>query len=1054
MFVKSSNNNLGIGKFIRMDENKICEVEYFDLPHRQPIVEKIHAELITVTQDLLLLNSRVYHHRPDGSWIIGKYITRQNNIVWVKFGSRDDLYSLPIEQTYIRCNKPIDDPLFMLQHGIFETPRFYEGRLSFISEMMKQRANCFGMTALLSSAINLVDHQINTTKKILHDPIQRYLLADEVGLGKTIEAGVLIRQHVLDNHDFQPILILVPAQLKLQWIEELKQRFFLDEFIQTKIFIITSEELSIDDLDTEWDMLVIDEAHHIANYATFPENSTEREIFAMVENIAVKTEKLFLLSATPALHNESAFLTMLSLLDPVNHNLGNLDAFKEKITNMKTISLYASGISLKSDNGSIYLSAKALIDVLGEDDIYLTEQLKQLMNNILNEDWNIVSRNSSILALNSYISEKFKVHHRIARTRRDLKTTLTPGRGGLQVFQSENTDFKSVDDMFYDLHQAILINFEDNYALELFEIYFKYYLALSRKFTSIIKYRMGDVEEQNSISLHEQEVLTRFPVNNSESSILSQILEIWESNLDEIMVDLVSRLKDLCQQSKIILFCENDDVDYIYQKLYEDRPIDNWVLKHQADDIFGFDDFNKPDWYQFFSNANSKILVCGQDGEEGLNLQENDSVVFHFSIPLAVNRIEQRIGRVDRYQRSTGKPVESYIIMPVNSLYLSSWINFIDKSFKVFDRSIASLQYLIEREKYSILRNFTPDDSEKFKRFTAGFTGEDGVIEKEIKEIKDFEFINSIEMDSKLCAGSFAFDENGEEIFQNVNKLIKDSYKFKCNGQNSVKTYIFNPDYAELSKDLFIDGFLQDMQPQGNSHTITYTFDREYAVSNKFSIARIGNSFFEGINEVCEKDARGMTYGFWRQLPGYPVDSLFLRIDCLLEANLDNLKEEDNYHAIRRRADSLLPPLWKRLYFDRQLYQVTDEETLAILNRPYIKNQNGYHNHIDFNLAQKINHRESVWLNSLNRLGVYQQDWINLCEDLRLNINYVDFFKEYLNSKTIEAESALEIKRKLTEHNAELKPDLHLEEEIYERIKNPSVKIIATGGIIISPNRP
>ena len=78
-----------------------------------------------------------------------------------------------------------------------------------------------GMSALLSSAIELEAHQVEVIRRVLQDPIQRYLLADEVGLGKTVEAGVLIRQCFLDGGANTQVVWLPPApwaRMKQAWL--------------------------------------------------------------------------------------------------------------------------------------------------------------------------------------------------------------------------------------------------------------------------------------------------------------------------------------------------------------------------------------------------------------------------------------------------------------------------------------------------------------------------------------------------------------------------------------------------------------------------------------------------------------------------------------------------------------------------------------------------------------------------------------------------------------------------------------------------------------------
>ncbi|MCV6072035.1 SNF2-related protein, partial [Escherichia coli] len=76
-----------------------------------------------------------------------------------------------------------------------------------------------------SSAVELEPHQLAVVRRVLQDKDPKYILADEVGLGKTIEAGMVIREHALEATGHVSMLIAVPAPLVSQWREELAERF-------------------------------------------------------------------------------------------------------------------------------------------------------------------------------------------------------------------------------------------------------------------------------------------------------------------------------------------------------------------------------------------------------------------------------------------------------------------------------------------------------------------------------------------------------------------------------------------------------------------------------------------------------------------------------------------------------------------------------------------------------------------------------------------------------------------------------------------------------------
>ena len=118
-------------------------------------------------------------------------------------------------------------------------------RVRLMGHLIRQRALSMGMTGLLSAPISLERHQVEVIRRVLQDPVQRYLLADEVGLGKTVEAGVIVRQHLLDNPESHHVLVIVPSSLVEQWSAELKMRCQVGVDFGHRIEIISSKRFKI-----------------------------------------------------------------------------------------------------------------------------------------------------------------------------------------------------------------------------------------------------------------------------------------------------------------------------------------------------------------------------------------------------------------------------------------------------------------------------------------------------------------------------------------------------------------------------------------------------------------------------------------------------------------------------------------------------------------------------------------------------------------------------------------------------------------------------------------
>lgn len=173
-------------------------------------------------------------------------------------------------------------------------------------------------------------HQVETARRVLQDLRGRAILADEVGLGKTIEAGLVIKEYQLRNLA-KRILILVPASLVLQWTRELNEKFRIGAHAQKKTYAWTEYDVIVASLDaakrdphrtyvldTDWDMLIVDEAHKLKNSKT--------KNWQLVNQIS--TKYMLLLTATPVQNNLQELHTLITLLKP--GHLGNTVDFAAK----------------------------------------------------------------------------------------------------------------------------------------------------------------------------------------------------------------------------------------------------------------------------------------------------------------------------------------------------------------------------------------------------------------------------------------------------------------------------------------------------------------------------------------------------------------------------------------------------------------------------------------------------------------------------------------------------------------------------------------------------
>ena len=192
------------------------------------------------------------------------------------------------------------------------------------------------LRGLSGTRVSLIPHQLYIAHEVSQRYAPRVLLADEVGLGKTIEAGMIIHQQLVCEHAGR-VLIIVPESLVHQWFVELLRRFNLhfsifdqeryqaslesneqqnpfhdDQLVLCSLAFITEHAQVLEDaLAANWDMLVVDEAHHL----DWQVEEVSAEYLA-VERLADSINSVLLLTATPEQLGKAGHFARLRLLDP------------------------------------------------------------------------------------------------------------------------------------------------------------------------------------------------------------------------------------------------------------------------------------------------------------------------------------------------------------------------------------------------------------------------------------------------------------------------------------------------------------------------------------------------------------------------------------------------------------------------------------------------------------------------------------------------------------------------------------------------------------------
>src|SRR5260370_9460713 len=216
---------------------------------------------------------RILTHCSDG-WIPGQFLD-----YYVLFDGEVEVKRISEAEIQVSSFRQTPDPDQQLHRYEFQNPTWKSLRDQVIESYSTLRSATFGIEDLVGSRIMLLARQAEVVARVLSDVECRYILADEVGLGKTIEACVILKGLMRRNKELRT-LIVAPSSLAQQWHNELNTKFWLDfpvihpglklptKSSNTGCIVATEELYGEDGLwaalsRVRWGLLIVDEAHHL-----------------------------------------------------------------------------------------------------------------------------------------------------------------------------------------------------------------------------------------------------------------------------------------------------------------------------------------------------------------------------------------------------------------------------------------------------------------------------------------------------------------------------------------------------------------------------------------------------------------------------------------------------------------------------------------------------------------------------------------------------------------------------------------------------------------------
>jgi len=519
------------------------------------------------------------------------------------------------------------------------------------------------MMAVHTSNVEPLPHQISAVYETMlpRQPL-RFVLADDPGAGKTIMAGLLIRE-LLMRADAQRILIVSPGGLSEQWQDEMLEKFDVqfelfsrdrqeqaasgNFFDETDLLICRldqlsrSEELQEKLKNTIWDLVIVDEAHKLsANYYGNKVNKTKR--FQLGELLGTITRHYLLMTATPHNGKEEDFQIWMSLLDG-DRFYGKFREGAHKVDISDMMRRMVKEELLKFDGTPLFPERRAYTAnyELSDAEAHLYSLVTDYVRNEMNRADRLDGKRKGTVGFaltqlqRRLASSPEAIYQSLKRRRKRLESRLeemkllsrgqnVPAGGSAETLGGMKAPPKiDLPDDLEDLDEELSANDYEQY----------------------VEFVVDDATTAETIQELEAEILILKDLEHQAMTVVQSGNDRKWEELSHLLQDRPEMYTSGGSRRKMIIFTEHrDTLNYLVQRI-------TGLLGNTESTIIIHGGTNRDDrrkaQEEFKNNPEVLVLIATDAAGEGVNLQ-NANLMVNYDLPWNPNRLEQRFGRIHR----------------------------------------------------------------------------------------------------------------------------------------------------------------------------------------------------------------------------------------------------------------------------------------------------------------------------------------------------------------------------------------------------------------------